>query len=122
MVKSRLRKARSICYRIIAVIVLTLFQLTEPVNGRAHWPLGKGIFAENPDTITSPFGPRTINGAYSFHAGFDLRTRVVGKPVYAAESGYVDQVNYNPTEDRPRESLRAFPAGEKLPRRADAGF
>ena len=44
--------------------------------------------------VVSPFGPRTLRGVASFHAGVDLRA-AVGVEVFAVDAGRVERIQLN---------------------------
>lgn len=77
----------------------TFYSLTE--NDAYWWPIGSSnttgnnIYGGNPTTttVTSPFGPRTVEGKYSDHKGIDITNGCNNNNVIATKSGTVTTVN-----------------------------
>lgn len=77
----------------------TFYSLTE--NDAYWWPIGSSnttgnnIYGGNPTTtaVTSPFGPREIEGKYSNHKGIDISNGCNNNNVITTKSGTVTTVN-----------------------------
>ncbi|MCR3922068.1 MAG: M23 family metallopeptidase [Firmicutes bacterium] len=62
--------------------------------GRFTWPLPEGYYA-----VTSPFGPRVLDGVEGFHAGLDVGAPR-GTPILAADEGKVTYAGWRDTAGR----------------------
>ncbi len=77
----------------------TFYTVTE--NDAYWWPIGStnatngNVYGGNPSTtnVSSPYGPRTINGIYSFHKGVDIAATCNQNVIIATKSGTVTKVN-----------------------------
>lgn len=77
----------------------TFYTVTE--NDAYWWPIGSStatngnVYGGNPSTtyVSSPYGPRTINGINSFHKGVDIAAACNENVIIATKSGTVTTVN-----------------------------